>query len=497
MTKRFVFLISTCILLLFSGICCSAVNPITITFANGTTDFISTESGTANYVVSVNSGIPPNIPLTLSLSSIGCAQGLNATQITSGVSPCAGVGTLCGSSFSLTAGQRCCLSLALNSPMGGSFTLRPIVSTIPPAYSAQATSDLLINVTPIATLSVNVSRLALAVNCLPSSTCTGVQNAALTGNPRQLVITNQSTTVAENVSYSVSPALPPGTFITPFSCGTILSGASCILTVTPGSTPSATPYNRSPVPVTLTVTGSNTTTVSSALNILTYGSVYQSGYVYALYDNYLAYPINTSVGGKVVILDSQTSPEGIRWSSDGAGGTAYNSIWGIAENSTPASPFPNNAQSAILYPGQFNCQGNIDGTCDTNNIFQFYQNPAAFPNAPVSRTLYAAGLCTLPIAGFTDWYLPAICELGPNIQFCPASEQNMVNNLSQLIVNSGGSNICPFPGCFPGDHWSSTEASLFPLNSAWVQNFFPLASTQSFTGKQATLLVRCSRLLIP
>lgn len=156
------------------------------------------------------------------------------------------------------------------------------------------------------TLSVSVSTLGLSVND------TGL-NAALTGTPRLITITNTGANPATNVTYSPSPALPSGTTISPGSCGTIAVSNTCVLTITPGSTPVATPGNTSPTPITLSISGTNTNILTPVVNIITYGSVYQGGYVYAVDDTT---PNTGSIGGTVVTQTDQASrsPDGVIWS---------------------------------------------------------------------------------------------------------------------------------------------------------------------------------------
>ncbi len=151
------------------------------------------------------------------------------------------------------------------------------------------------------------------------------------------------------MTYSPSPALPSGTTISPASCGTIAPSASCALTIFPGSTPSAAPGNTSPTPITLSISGTNTNTLTPTLNILTYGSVYQGGFLYSVDDT----TANTgSIGGKVASLTDQAAPyigsgpqgTSIIWSSNGAGAISsdvdYTTILGIDETSTISIPSP-------------------------------------------------------------------------------------------------------------------------------------------------------------
>jgi len=291
----------------------------------------------------------------------------------------------------------------------------------------------LLNITlsavPEAILTVNPLTLALSVN----DTTT---NAALTGNPRQITITNSSTTVtAYDVTYSAQNLSPANPNITSnamldSSCDNIPPLGTCILTITPvGATASATPYNTSPTPIVLTITGSNTNTLSYPINILTYGSVYEQGYVYAINDSYANYPENVSVGGTVVELQNriQSNSPGITWSSSGDNAN----IWGIDNQSTFLNPSPNSPQATYI-PPQNNCYGATDGYCDTNNIYIYYTITQSFLIGT-----YAAGVCKQISAGYADWYLPSICEMGPNAGNTICStiiiEQNMVDSLPALL----------------------------------------------------------------
>ena len=77
-----------------------------------------------------------------------------------------------------------------------------------------------------ATLMTSTSSLALAVN-------DGATSAALTGNSRQIIVTNTGTIAATGVNIAY-PVWPTGT-IASSNCGaTLLPAASCAITITPG-----------------------------------------------------------------------------------------------------------------------------------------------------------------------------------------------------------------------------------------------------------------------
>ena len=334
---------------------------------------------------------------------------------------------------------------------------------------------------------LNDTTLTASVPTLGLSVRDTTLNAALTGTPRLITITNTGANAATNVTYSPSPALPSGTTISPASCDTIPASGTCVLTITPGSTASAPAGNTSPTPITLSVSGTNTNTLTPTLNIVTYGSVYQGGYVYAVDDTT---PDTGSIGGKVATLTDQATnfSPGIIWSSDANGNPSDIAIYGISETSTTSSPNPSSGQVS----SQTACNGNTDGSCDSNNIYVYYQPPTT--NPAINTSLYATGLCKATINGYSDWYLPAICEMGVSASAssgCGTSVSPTLQNMQSNLVDNG--NI----GSLSGYYWSSTEASSTPTNAAWNQYFASGGSGQNFAYKANTLGVRCSRALTP
>ena len=306
------------------------------------------------------------------------------------------------------------------------------------------------------TLSASAPSLALAVNDTALS-------ASLTGIPRTFTLTNTGSTTATSVGYVASPALPAGTTISPANCGDLAPAATCVLTITPGATASAAPGDINPTAVTLAVAGTNTNTLSLSIDVLSYGSVYQAGYVFAVDDTT---PNTGSIGGKVGALADQAPifPNGITWS------VAYDDIPGIYETST-------NPPEA--------CNGNSDGACNSQVIAAFYSPPTT--NPAVSPSNYASGLCAAPIAGRTDWYLPAICEMGYDNgggSGCGPMLQNMQTSLVENTTVAG----------LDGYYWSSTEFSINPSIGAFFQLFDSVGATDQLGANKADQLgVRCVR----
>ena len=319
---------------------------------------------------------------------------------------------------------------------------------------------------PTPTLSASASSLALAVNDTALS-------ASLTGNPRMFTVTNTGGDAATSVAFTISPALPIGSFITT-TCSDLAPAASCTITVTPGATPSAVAGGTNPTPVTLTVAGTNTNTLSLSVEVLTYGSVHQAGFIFAIDDTT---PGTGSIGGKVAALTDQANPffsPGIIWSSNGNGPSssdqANDDIPGVYEASTtPADA----------------CNGNRDGACNSRVTIAFY----SAPNPAINRSYYAAGLCSANIGGFTDWYLPTICEFGydagGNAAGCGSQVSPIMQNMRTSLMDNGG-NVAGFADYY----WSSTEASGSPLWAFYAYMPFPY---QSYADKSNQLGVRCAR----
>jgi hypothetical protein len=323
-----------------------------------------------------------------------------------------------------------------------------------------------------AALSAGVSSLALAAN----------------GNARQITITNTGTIAAANLSVA-SSGFPSGTAITSSTCTAALSAAgSCAITVTPGANSTSNcATGIAPTPGIITVSSADAS--SSAVNVvvLSYGCIYQGGYLYSVDDTTAT---TMSIGGKVAAVADQSA--GIIWSSNGTGSFDGGvSVWGIAETSTSSSPSP--TSPATQYAGQSNCNGATDGACDSNNINVYYGFAASPPVTILSY--YAAALCEQVISGYSDWYLPSICEMGYDAgasgSGCGPSAAPTLQNMQSNLVDTGTANL-------QGYYWSSTELSANPQIAAWIQYFATGGGSDQFEmAKYLSLSVRCSRALTP
>ncbi|MEO7385452.1 MAG: hypothetical protein ABIX37_00800, partial [Gammaproteobacteria bacterium] len=199
---------------------------------------------------------------------------------------------------------------------------------------------------------------------LSASASTLVLNAG--GTARTLTISNTGSSAAFSVNYTAT--LPAGSTVAPSNCGDIAAAGTCVLTVTPGATASGAPGDADAEPVALTVSGSNTNSLLTNIQVLTYGSVLQGGYVFSIDDTT---PATGSMGGKVAALADQAAPypNGIAWSDIVV-------VDGVSETSTS----PPDA-----------CNGKSDGACNTAAIIAANSPPVRDPAPDLST--YAAGLC--------------------------------------------------------------------------------------------------------
>lgn len=303
-------------------------------------------------------------------------------------------------------------------------------------------------VTNTTTLSTSLSALALATS----------------GNARTITITNTGSSTADDLAINY-PTWPSGT-IASSSCGSSLNaGDSCTITVTPGATATAscnTPYS-SPTPGVVTISASNVSSPPTTnVLVLTYGCIYQEGYIYAIDDTT---PTTASIGGSAIALANNSL--NAQW---------YN-----------GSFITTNAQSLT---NGLNCsQSGSGNTCliittqgNGNYAAELCSNYAidSAGNSPCSQ-----GTC------YSDWYLPAICQMGGSGEGagCPAGIPNIVTNLPALITGCSGAS------CLSGNFWSSTENSLNPQNLSWIENFVSSGSFQFGNTKSLGISVRCARTL--
>ena len=272
---------------------------------------------------------------------------------------------------------------------------------------------------------------------------------AASGQPRHVLITNVGGQAALNLVVGAASALPAGSAFGTDCAATLAPGASCTLTVTPGATPSAAPGDAAPTPAELRIGGSNTPALTLPVRVLGFGSVYQGGYVFDLDDTT---PPTGGVGGKVMAL---------------------NNAWptAVQANDAPLASSP------------------TEGAANTATLVNA-GGPPPDPNSP-----YAAWTCDdASDAGFTDWYLPAICELGYDRDNrgsgCGSAAAPTRPNIQSHLVDKGVS------GGLVGnnEYWSSTGAG----GVTWTQYIGPGPTAAQHDVPSAALsLVRCVRALTP
>lgn len=309
------------------------------------------------------------------------------------------------------------------------------------AIQADHTIEVTFNQT---TLTPLTSNLTLSINSpLPTS------DPALTLTPRIIRIHNAGGITATNLQVS-STAFPSGSSITSNACtGALNSNADCNITITPGATasPDATAIScntspgRTPVPTVVTVSADNATPVDINVLILGYGCIYQGGYLFTV-DNTTS---NTgSIGGKVAALSDES----------------FSYAWATLFNDTPANSL-------------------LNGLTNSNALA-----------APVGQYPAAQICLNKSDQGFSDWYLPAICELGRYVGIntnagCSNFRPNLYATLA--LKNLGG-----FAN---SNYWSSSEYVLNAQFSAWAQYFG--FGDQFYNSKTIGSSIRCIRAFIP
>lgn len=358
-------------------------------------------------------------------------------------------------------------------------------------------------------LSLSVSQLVLSANGFPTPASSGI--------PRVITVTNTGSANVETLQV-LPPIWPIGT-TNSTTCGSTLAvGSTCTITVRPGTIPSSDGTNScsrgtSPIAGTLQVSANNAVTVSANILILGYGCLYQGGYIYALDDTT---PNTSSIGGgKVAAITEQAPPfplpGGISWSANGEGDVSYDVISGIDLNSTSSTGSPTYLTFASFFTSNYTnpnpftsasfseCDGLLDGVCNTINIITFYNEfithntntvpPYTATAGPTPLNSYAAGLCKQIINGNSDWYLPALCEMGYGSSCGTAIAPALQNMQSSLIDFIPFNSFVVFTS---GLYWSSTEDATQPESTAWTQD---TTLPGQYSGTKEVLAgVRCSRI---
>lgn len=371
----------------------------------------------------------------------------------------------------------------LTQPAGQTCSVAQGSGTMGGADVSQVRLTCLANTT---TLTTSLADVRLSVTGLTEYGVTGTPNSGLA---RILTITNTGGFPATNLAVT-SPNWPTGTSSVTTCGNTLAAGDSCTMTITPGNTATSNGTNpcsngTAPIPGLIQITANNAHSLSVPAVVLNYGCIYQGGYVYAFDDTT---PNTQNVGGKIIATTNQAVPypHGAIWSSNGnsgnSGDVAYDAIYSISETSTLSLPHPNNGQVA----GQTACDGAIDGLCNTKNIYTYYQYNAT--GAPVNFPFYAAGLCKQVINGYTDWYLPSICEMGYGSPRCGSASSPTLQNMQSNLVDLNNLRL------LAGFYWTSTQQAANPQTGAWYHYFdSDNNSLQDSTNKGNQMGVRCTR----
>ena len=232
-------------------------------------------------------------------------------------------------------------------------------------------------------LTANQDHLELSVN-------NPELNAALIGQPRKIIITNNGTAPIGHVHYKISPDLPAGTTVSPEECGTIAVAGQCELTVNPGAVASGKPLENVK-PSIMTISGNDTNQLNVEISVLSYGQIFNQGFIFSIDDT----NPEGSVHGKFIALEDATAEE------------------------SPLSWGP------VLSHNDIQCTQEENGYCNSNAFV------ALLSQQGLGLSSYPAGICA-EVAGQSSWFLPAICELAPLEGVC-----DVIQSVKTSLVDTG------------------------------------------------------------
>lgn len=224
-----------------------------------------------------------------------------------------------------------------------------------------------------------------------------------------------------------------------------------------------------------------TTTIDAV--IVTYGCIYQQGFIYSIDDTTA---ITGSIGGKTAAL-TDTIP--------GATNPVSNTPdWGVSGIDIGTNLYESSSQGAN--------DGSANSAAIIYALTTNYSAPPYSGSSPVPLSNYAAGLCsTLSVdssgnmpcatgACYTDWHLPAACELGPLGGACTNGSTNMQQQLFE--ANPAIATLGFVDNAF---YWSSTEWSVVPGWAVWTEYFSSGGSGLGLYNRDFQMGVRCSRVM--
>jgi hypothetical protein len=360
----------------------------------------------------------------------------------------------------------------------GTYYYQAIVSDATMATATTNVATLTITSVPTTTLSISPSTLALSVNCPTAGGSCVYSNAALTGNQRYITVQNTSATQTTPLLTTTSAGLPTGTLITADTCNgnTLAPLATCSITVTPNQVASSDCTNGSQAtPGTITISTGSGSAVAD-IYVLSYGCIYQGGFIYSIDDDYTDYPEAGSIGGSIAaVYDSVPGQSGTfdvpNWGGPGidVGSTTYD---------TSATGANNGDTNTTTITNVLGCTGSNAtdiAACVCSNL-----------------SVSAAGdlNCTSPSNCYVDWYLPAICQLGQaTCAGCACTSGS--TNMTDQLYNTIGANFVTTNSYY----WSSSEN---PNNTANYADYAVIAdNNQSYAPKSLKIGIRCGRNLTP
>ena len=267
------------------------------------------------------------------------------------------------------------------------------------------------------------------------------------GVAKTITVKNTGPNSVTNINTNFSS---PSAVTVSSTCSSLLNtGDTCVFTFTPVA--SGTWIDQF-APTSFNITGissGNTITAPASILVLDYQSLYQGGYLFSID------PTGT-IGAVLSISDNQSFV--LQWSYL-AGITGANSYY-LGSNNTAAM---------INHP-------EVDAAAAEICV--------GYSSTPSGATCSGVELC------YNDWYLPAICEMGPD-----SSDNFICNNSTQNIADSLPTFLgCTSSFCLQNFYWSSTEYALGAANQAWEQSYSGYAGiSQGVAGKSNTLNIRCIR----
>jgi hypothetical protein len=201
------------------------------------------------------------------------------------------------------------------------------------------------------------------------------------------------------------------------------------------------------VPTTVTVSAENAPATNVNVLVLGYGCIYQGGFLFSVDD---ATPNTGSIGGKVAALADEEESVG-----------DFFFQWATVQNNTSADSI-------------------MDGLANTNALA-----------SPAGQYPAAQACLNKNDQGFTDWFMPAICELGRFVGL--GSDAGCGTTNPNLYTTLDTNNLGGFINVL---YWSSTEFSGSPTPNAWLQDFF---NGDLFGDNKLVpfLRVRCVRAFTP